>query len=333
MEVKKINESSQLKVLQSKLSEKFAEKGQYQAEEVAYQRMIVERESIAKALLSKTDPSIEGRPLEETEIFNFIVNLEKEKKINNEKLDLFRKTMQAEELVLQNEMQRLKSTLSGIEENERLTRSQLNDKLSKISNSQQKIKATNSIMKEMEDLAVTIGILDAEIQNYKASIDEEANHANIEQLKSRFNELEEKGQSIQNEMAMLNLQGGTRAKLGIKKSELEGKIQELNRLKETISSNSAVLIAGSFEMDALELKIIQNIAKQENNIKSLRSSHQSKSNQLSGLNSKISMIQNSIVQKSSELDAKMKSIKAACGDEEYDVVKARIESEAESHRK
>ena len=185
----------------------------------------------------------------------------------------------------------------------------------------------------MEDLAVTISILETEVESYKNTMSEESNQSNIEQLKSRYSELEQKGQEIQNQLAMLNLQGGTRAKLSVKKSELESKSKDLHLLTASITKNASALVAGAFDENTIEFKINENMSKLENNIKSMRNANQTKNSQLSGINSKLALIKSSINQKTIELEGKLKNIRQACGDENYDEAKARIETEAEGYRK
>ena len=90
LERRKIEETSQLQSFQQNLSEKYAQKGQYQAEEAAYQKMVIERETIAKSLMAKSDPSVKKRHLQESEIFKFLYNLENERKNNDEQLQTLR---------------------------------------------------------------------------------------------------------------------------------------------------------------------------------------------------------------------------------------------------
>ena len=230
-------------------------------------------------------------------------------------------------------MQELKSKFSVVTENERLTKTQLKAKTTKITEAQAKIKETNNIVKSMEDLDMTIKLLETEIDSFKDAIDEDGNQAHIDQLKLKFSELEQKSSKIQTELAMLNLQGGTRAKLSVKQGELDAKSKDLEQMTAKVASNSSALISGTFDEDTIDFKVTEKLAQLENNIRSMRSANQTKNSEVSGVNSKLSLIKNSLSQKSIELESKLKSIKQVCGDENYDAVKSRIESEAEGHRK
>jgi DNA repair protein RAD50 len=318
---------------QKELSEQFSLKGQYQAEEQAQERRKMDSQLFSIELIHKHKISgFNATQFMDSDLPKLIEKLEHESARQDSEVKAYRVSAKDKENQVLDQLQNLKGRLSSYEESKRFRQSQISSLRAKVTEYQKKCTQLATAQHEVENLQETIAFEEVELSEFQTKIQKSDKSTLKQELDNKIQELEQKQQELRSEASMLSFQGDTRAKFAVKRSEKQKKMDQYNRLVNSIQSECSSILGGSFKIETLENDLNHVLRSKESALKQMQDTYLSKSNRLSALESRISLVDKSIQQKSDELNSKLGAIKKVCGDIEYPKALEKAEKDLELYR-
>jgi DNA repair protein RAD50 len=191
--------------------------GRFEAEHSAHLGRLEERLFITKELITKhgfIGFSLENLTDYETE--RFINKLNEEITTKTSQMRREKASIKALENEYHQELQQLRSSLSGLEENKRLTRMQMETITNKIATSNSRMHNLDDSIDDLDQVNEAINRADANVAQAQGILDSIDRENGATSLGNTLVSLERQAQKLRDEMATLSLQGDTRARLSLK---------------------------------------------------------------------------------------------------------------------
>ncbi|KAJ3255799.1 DNA repair protein rad50 [Boothiomyces macroporosus] len=278
--------------LTEKKSNELTRRGQFLAEQEQYNQLIKDKENLIKDL--------EQKRINPSDLKN--ITNEKQKELNN-----FKTEMKAKENELFQQLNQVNTSQSQFLEFKRITTSLISQLEQK--NSQLNVQINSATFDSIEDL-------EQQIIDLQQTPTFDINSSWLTELQEKERICEQ----LQDEMSVYNLQGDTRARLSLKQTERNRKKETYNRLV------TAVKAELPFEFN------IETVVKSKPDIMKLKKGFNpsycrfNKTNQqISAIDSRLSLIRTQHSQKTSELSLKLDKIKSVCGNDDYKSAKNQAE--------
>jgi DNA repair protein RAD50 len=318
---------------QKDLSDQYSLKGQYQAEEQAQEKRKMESQLFSMELIHRYNISgFDTTRFTDSDLPNLIEKLEQEKVRQDNEIKQYRVAAKDKENQVLDELQNLKGKLSSFEESKRFRQSQITSLRTKVTEFQKKCTQLATAQHEVENLGETIAFEEVELSEFQNKVQKSERSTMKQELEKQIQELEQQQQELRSEASMLNFQGDTRAKFAVKRSERQKKMDQYSRMVNSIQSECASILNGTFKIETLENDLNQVLRTKESTLKQMNDSFLTKSNRLSALESRMSLVDTSIQEKTDELNTKLDTIRKVCGNLEYPTALERAEKDLDLYR-
>lgn len=307
IEGQKANLVDQIQKNNQELSVLFTQRGKFEAEKQAYDKLLVDCNVLCKELVSKY--GLHGfDTINVNNIPILISKLKSEHAVKDQELNQIRLQLKEKENMLLNELQSLKSKASSNEETKRMTRKQIEAAQSKIKSNKEKIQDLEGSLQDLENTNEMIQQQEQDINTEMTKLKNAERDSSLPAMNRNLQELELKAQGLQNEIQALGYQVDSRARLSLKKQEHKRKSDALGRLTGTIQSECQSLF--EFNIDSLENDLKKAHREKSVALKEVKDSHSQNSSKLSAIDSKIALVKTSLEAKQRECDLKKKKVES-----------------------
>ncbi|KAJ3370046.1 DNA repair protein rad50 [Kappamyces sp. JEL0680] len=327
LERRKAEIAQQQSGLQLQISNQLALQGRLEAEHNAHLARIDERQNIAKELLRKHSFSgFSAANLSNIEVNRFI------EKLNEEITSKSSQLKREKENEYHGELRQLHSALSGLEENKRSTRQQIESLTEKIASTNASIHALSDSVEDLDQINEVIVRAESKVSRAKQALQELETDSEVLHLGSNLQNLERQAQKIRDEMSVLNLQGDTRARLSLKKTDKVRKTEAYNKITAMLKVECEALLKKPFRHDSLEQDLEALVSTQLDGLRVSKERLAAKTAEMSGLDAKLSMLRTELEEKNNEVTLKTEKLRAVCGNDSFEDYKLHAEREVENHR-
>ncbi|KAJ2994360.1 DNA repair protein rad50 [Globomyces sp. JEL0801] len=303
LEERKVEITKQEDDLRRQVSEQYTIRGQYQAEKNSQlQRLQDRKKLIIEIILKHKFDEFDVNNFQENDTQRFINRLQVELKTKDNEMKSAKDVFKKKENELIESLQSLKSNLSGCEESQLMIRQQMESLKTKIEDANKKSQTLSSTTSELEELKANIAEEEALLENLQDGLKNLDKDSGISALNNTLQGYERDAQKLRDEMSILNLQGDTRARLSLKKSDKDRKQNSLNRIEK------------------------------ETHLSDVREDYQKELAQSSTIDAKLLLVRQSFQAKSGELETKLNNIRKVCEGKEYPSALATAESECEHYK-
>ncbi|KAI8898254.1 hypothetical protein BC833DRAFT_620511 [Globomyces pollinis-pini] len=333
LEERKVEITKQEDDLRRQVSEQYTIRGQYQAEKNSQlQRLQDRKKLIIEIILKHKFDEFDVNNFQENDTQRFINRLQVELKTKDNEMKSAKDVFKKKENELIESLQSLKSNLSGCEESQLMIRQQMESLKTKIEDANKKSQTLSSTTSELEELKANIAEEEALLENLQDGLKNLDKDSGISDLNNTLQGYERDAQKLRDEMSILNLQGDTRARLSLKKSDKDRKQNSLNRIKSSLMAECQSMLKGNFNHQTLESDIDSLLREKETHLSDVREDYQKELAQSSTIDAKLLLVRQSFQAKSGELETKLNNIRKVCEGKEYPSALATAESECEHYK-
>ncbi|KAJ3319522.1 DNA repair protein rad50 [Boothiomyces sp. JEL0866] len=279
--------------LADKKSNELTRRGQFLAEQEQYNQLLKDRSTLIKELEQKK------------------INPKELKDITNEKqneLANFKSEMKTRENELFQKLSEANTSQSQFTEFKRITLnliSQLEQK-----NNQLNSQINSTTFDSIEDL-------ERQIIDLQQTPNFEINNT----WQSELQEKERICEQLQDEMSVYNLQGDTRARLSLKQTEQNRKQETFNRLVTAVKTELPI----EFKIETVSDQVLNLKIQKQTQYNDTKERFTKTNQQISAIDSRLSLIRTLHSQKTTELSMKLDKIKSVCGNDDYKTAKSQAE--------
>ncbi|KAJ3267963.1 DNA repair protein rad50, partial [Terramyces sp. JEL0728] len=266
-------------------SNELTKRGQFQAEQEQYNQLIIDKQTLVKELDQKR--------INHKNLIN--ITQEKQKELQD-----FKNEMKGRENNLFQKLNQTNTAQSQFTEFKRITTNLINQLEQKNTNLNAQINSA------------TFDSID-HLQQQIIDLQQVPNIAVNTAWQSELQEKERVCEQLQDEMSVYNLQGDTRARLSLKQTEKSRKNETFNRLVNAVKSE----LPFEFNIDTVNDQISNLKNQKKSQYDDIKERFNKTNQQLSAIDSKLSLIRNQHSQKTLELSLKLDKIKSVCGNDDY----------------
>lgn len=270
--------------------------------------------------------------LDDYSIGRFINRINQELLTKNTENAREKATMRRKEEELHNELQKVNSILFGLEERKKMTRSSMEQALQKISQTNTTLHALPANVEDLDQINESIFRADQKVTRAKQALQELENESSGTDLQRTLSTLERQAQDASDEMHLLSLQGDSRARLGLKRTDCQRKVESRVKVLAILKPECEALLKKPFQPDELDRDLNALIARQEHELKASRDAHQLKTAEMSGIEARLSIVVLNFQTKSKEYEQKLEVLRVACGKLDYQTAMKQADNEVENHR-
>ncbi|KAI9100625.1 hypothetical protein DFS34DRAFT_494994 [Phlyctochytrium arcticum] len=316
---------AELQAEHSRLSTKL---GQLQAEREAHERRLTERNALITEISHEQNyTGFERPPFSESTIESFIQKLQGDINDRTAGLDGLKLEIRDRENIFLSELQVMKTNVASVEETKKMLRKQMDATRQK--------QAT--CMRDMQNINVTqteIDDLESRSMEESMALDQakkQYNHLEIEQkirkLNSELQKCEYELTKAGDEILVLNMQLETRAKLAVKKGEVERKEEAITKSLVVIQSEMTSLLGRTPDSPSMDRAVSEFCLQKQKDVKMLEDQWSTSQQALSSVDAKLSIARGNLKTKVEELEEKRNRIKAVADDKDYPDALAKAEKE------
>ncbi|KAJ3356047.1 DNA repair protein rad50 [Entophlyctis luteolus] len=321
-ELHKLTESStaltkQIVAIENEISALLITKGQLQAELDAHARKVDQADDMVSTIAKQANIRGFSVPLNDQDLHRFVTTLTDHMTAQQRKLDAAKSDAQTESSIISARLQKVQGGLASQQETKKMLKERMDLNQRKI----------RDITAKMQSLQVT----QSELAELKAKITQEEEY--IAQL-SRCNtaaEYESKLQKLNHEVsvkerlfaqlsaevAALNTQSESRAKLGLKIQEKKRKQEAFGSLFDSFKTEFRKLFHSDADLTTCSAIIAAQHRNKDAELAKKKMELDAKSKEISALEAKISMSKTRLQNLSKEVDSKSKAINEACGGTDF----------------
>ncbi|TPX67058.1 hypothetical protein SpCBS45565_g04024 [Spizellomyces sp. 'palustris'] len=328
--------SAELNRVQSEHSQILTSLGQLQAEKSAHERRLQERENVIIELSSAHNYSgFDMGALSEDHIHRFMQNLSGQIEERNAGLESLKMECKERENAMMSDIQRLKATVTSVEETKKMSRRQMGNHRQKISQHMQTLHGIKVTQADIDELHSRLAEEESALEQSRRDWGASEFEAKLEKLNQELREYDFQLRRVNDEMALLNMQANTRASLSLKKLEMGRKEEAYTRSVAAVQSETEQFL-GHMPSPEAPRRLLCSVMRlndpiivrmKQKSVKGLQEHLENKSRELSSVDTKIHMARTTLTAKTQQLSDKVARIKSVIGGEDYSTAVANAEQD------
>ncbi|KAJ3414569.1 DNA repair protein rad50 [Chytridiales sp. JEL 0842] len=282
--------------------------GQLQAESDAYKRTFADFEQLIDTLSLNWKLKRPSLPLSQDDVSYYVGKLKQELVANEGKLEKLKMERDAEESDVRMRLQDLKSSIMMQEESKRGTKRQMDANRSKVADVMRQIQSITVSQTDIDEATAQVTEEETYVASIKSSFDPAALEAKLKQHNLELQTKELTVMALHDEMAALNMQADTRARLALKQTDKKRKLDMISARSPKLFEEYERMFRKKPESDNMVNELnAQNRAKE-----ALLDSCQQKLDltrkNLSSIEARSTLLKTNLTKKLQELDTKRKKL-------------------------
>jgi DNA repair protein RAD50 len=184
---------------------------------------------------------------------------------------------------------------------------------------------------DLDQINESIRRAETKVDRAKQALQEIERESNVAELQKNLTALDRQASKCNDEMSVLALQGDTRARLKNKQSDRQRKTEAYNSALIQMKPDAESLLKKPFAPATLEQDLAHLVSSQEGLVKTAKEKLKSVNAGVAGIEARLSMVRQTINQKTVEYDAKLAQVNELCGGLDYNAAVAQAEREVEQN--
>ncbi|KAJ3185247.1 DNA repair protein rad50 [Gaertneriomyces sp. JEL0708] len=321
-----VNLTSELGVIQEEHTDALTMQGRLQAEAAAQDRRLADRQGIINELSTQLNTvGLANSPVTQAAANQFVDKLRNMLKEQQDSANERKAKAKEYEDGIMSEIQSLRTKHSSHVEAKRVSQRQIDVKRSKIDQYTQQLYNIQSTQADIDALNRRLAEDDLALDKARNNLEERDYETKIRKLKQELQDQEYKATAVSDEMAMLNMQADTRARLSLKKVDLEKKTSALAAAFVEAESAFKDVLGGALSTQTLERDVDCAWDTKQKALKSVENRLLDKNRELSTVDAKLAFVRDNLSKKAETLNLSLQRVRGEIGEADFPTALAEAE--------
>ncbi|KAI9000249.1 hypothetical protein BC832DRAFT_541389 [Gaertneriomyces semiglobifer] len=316
----------ELSAIQEEHTDALTMQGRLQAEAAAQDRRFVDRQGIINELSTQFNTvGLGNSPVTQAAVNQFVDKLRKMLKEQQDSATERKAKAKEYENRIMSEIQSLRTKHSSHAEAKKISQRQIDVKRSKIEQYTQQLYHIQSTQADIDALNRRLAEDELALDKARNDLEERDYEAKIRKLKQELQDQEYKATAVSDEMAMLNMQADTRARLSLKKVDLEKKTSALAAALAEIEGAFKDVLGRTLSTQTLERDVDCAWDAKHKALKSVENRLLDKNRELSTVDAKLAFVRDNLSKKAETLNLSLQRVRGEIGEADFPTALAEAE--------